>query len=191
MALDNSRLGGWKNYSGKTNQAEFFAFHKVTLQNLANKYGCVSEPTFYTFYTSHLRWNSTMKRYFYHTDLRQNAFFHTFSSQIALIQYSGPSKHAWAFSKAVQKIFKITITASRFSLLTSAKFALNINRVTLQHHKEFIVFIFLFNGFITMWNLKKRLIRAAFWVLLQAMFMNDWKETAKRLKLQERQTNNQ
>ena len=41
-----------------------------------------------------------------------------------------------------------------------------------------------------MHNLKKRLIRAAFWVLLQAMFMNDWKQTAKRLKLQET-TNNQ
>ena len=37
-----------------------------------------------------------------------------------------------------------------------------------------------------MCNLKKRLIRAAFWVLLQAMFMNDWKQTAQRLKLQER-----
>ena len=51
-----------------------------------------------------------------------------------------------------------------------------------------IMFIFLFNGFITMCNLKKRLIRAAFWVLLQPMFMimNDWKQTARRLKLQER-----
>ena len=61
---------------------------------------------------------------------------------------------------------------------------------TLQHNKEFSVFIFLFNGFITMCNLKKRLIREAFWVLLQAMFTNDWKQTAKRLKLQET-TNNQ
>ena len=49
-----------------------------------------------------------------------------------------------------------------------------------------IMFIFLFNGFITMYNLKKRLIRAAFWVLLQPMFMNDWKQMAGRLKLQER-----
>ena len=83
-----------------------------------------------------------------------------------------------AFSETVQKISKITYTASRFSLLTSAKFAVNIKRVTLQNNKEFIVY-FLFNGFITMRNLKKRLIGAAFWVLLQAMFMNDWKETAK------------
>ena len=69
---------------------------------------------------------------------------------------------SWAFSETVQKISKITYTASRFSLLTSAKFSVNIKRVTLQHNKEFIVFIFLLNGFITMCNLKKRLIRAAF-----------------------------
>ena len=43
-----------------------------------------------TFYTSHLRWNSNMRRCFYHTDLRQNAVFHNFSRQIALIQYSEP-----------------------------------------------------------------------------------------------------
>ena len=43
-----------------------------------------------------------------------------------------PSKHAWEFSETVQK----------FSLLTSAKFAVNVKRVTLQHNKEFIVFIF-------------------------------------------------
>ena len=93
----------------------------------------------------------------------------------------------WAFSETVEKMSKITYTASRFSRLTSAKFAVYINRVTLQYNMEFIMFFFfLCNGFITMCNLKKRLIRAAFWVLLQAMFMNDWKQTAQRLKLQER-----
>ena len=35
-------------------------------------------------------------------------------------------------------------------------------------------------------NLQKRLISAAFRVLLQAMFMNEGKQTAQRLKLQER-----
>ena len=98
-------------------------------------------------------------------------------------------------SETVQKISKITYTASRFSFSTSAKLAvravssvwMNINRVTLQHNKEFITFIFVpFNGFITKYNLKKSLISAAFWVLLQAMFMNDWKQTAQRWKLQER-----
>ena len=38
--------------------------------------------------------NSTMRRCFYHTDLGQNAVFHNFASQIALIQHSGRSKHA-------------------------------------------------------------------------------------------------
>ena len=60
-------------------------------------------------------------------------------------------------SETVQKISKITYTASRFSFLTSAKLAvravssvwMNINRVTLQHNKETIMFILLFNGFIT------------------------------------------
>ena len=38
-----------------------------------------------------------------------------------------------------------------------------LNRVTLQHNKEFIVFIFFIEGFfITMCNLKKCLICAAF-----------------------------
>ena len=31
-----------------------------------------------------------MRRWFYHTDLRQNAVFRNFSRQIAFLQYSGP-----------------------------------------------------------------------------------------------------
>ena len=62
-----------------------------------------------------------MRRCFYYTDLGQNAVFHNFAIQIALIQYSGRSKHAWAFSETVKKMSKITYTAIRFSLLTSAK----------------------------------------------------------------------
>ena len=75
------------------------------------------KPTFYTIYTSHLRWNSTMRYCFYHADLGQNAVFHNFARQIELIRYSGRSKQAWAFSEIVQKMSKITYTASRFSLL--------------------------------------------------------------------------
>ena len=57
-----------------------------------------------------------MRRCFYHTDLVQNAVFHNFSRQIAFIQYTGPSKHAWTFliSETVQKMSKITYMASRF-----------------------------------------------------------------------------
>ena len=59
-----------------------------------------------------------MRYCFYHTDLGHNAVFHNFAIQIALIQYSGRSKHAWAFSyKTGKKNSKITYTATRFSLL--------------------------------------------------------------------------
>ena len=62
--------------------------------------------TFYTLHTSHLRWNSTLRRCFYHTDPGQNAVFQNFAKQIALIQYSGRSKYAWAFSETVKKHFQ-------------------------------------------------------------------------------------
>ena len=40
-----------------------------------------------------------MRRWFYHTDLEKNAVLHNFAGQIALIQYSGRSKHERAFSQ--------------------------------------------------------------------------------------------
>ena len=41
-----------------------------------------------------------MRHCFYHTDLgQQNAVLDNFAIQIAVIEYSGPSKHAWALAK--------------------------------------------------------------------------------------------
>ena len=59
-------------------------------------------------------------------------------------KYSEPLKHTRAFSKIVQKISKNPYTASRFSLLRSAKFSVNIKRVTLQHNKELIFCVYFF-----------------------------------------------
>ena len=73
-----------------------------------------------------------MRRCFYHTDL-------VFQDKLHSVNIQDDQS---AFSETVQKISKITYTASRFSLLTSAKFAVNINAVTLQHDQEFIMFIF-------------------------------------------------
>ena len=116
MALDHRRLIR----PGKKIRPNFLRSTSLLYKILPTSLG-TCKPTFYNFYTSHLRWNSTMRRCFYHTDLGQNAVFHNFAIQIiALIQYSGRSKHAWAFSQTVNKISKITY-ASLFSLLTSAK----------------------------------------------------------------------
>ena len=63
---------------------------------------------------------------------------------------------------------------------------MNINRVTLEHNKEYVYFLFnSFTRFI-MCNLQKRLIHRAFRVLPQVRFMNERKQMAQRLKSQER-----
>ena len=68
-------------------------------------------------------------------------YFAIFQDKLHSFNIQDDSKHAWAFNETVQKISKINYTASRFSLLTSAKIAVNIKRVTLQHNKECVVFI--------------------------------------------------
>ena len=80
-------------------------------------------------------------------------------------------------NESVQKISKITHTASRLSFLWCelsvwSSVWMNFNRVTLQHSNEFIIIIicYLMVSVITMCNLIKL---RHFWVLLQAMFMND------------------
>ena len=86
MALDHRRLIR----PGKKIRPNFLLC-KILPTNLG-----AYKPTFYIIYTSYLRWNSSMRHCFYHTDLGQKAVFHNFAIQIALIQYSGRSKHALA-----------------------------------------------------------------------------------------------
>ena len=90
-ALDHSRLG-LENKSGRIFLRSTSLLYKILPTSLGT-----CNPAFSTFYTSRLRWNSTMRRCFYHTDLGQNAVFHNFAIQIALTQYSGRSTHVWAF----------------------------------------------------------------------------------------------
>ena len=89
-----------------------------------------------------------MRRCFYHTDLaQQNAVFHNIAIQIAIIQYSGRSQHAWALAKPLKKNFQNHLYGQpvlTFAVLAVASVCMNINRITLQHNKEFIMFIFYF-----------------------------------------------
>ena len=77
MALDHSRLGLESKFleskSGRMFLRLTSLLYKILLTNLG-----ACKPTFYTFYTSHLRWNRAMRRCFCHADLGQNAVFHNF-----------------------------------------------------------------------------------------------------------------
>ena len=105
MALDHRRLIR----PGKKFRPNFLHSTSLLYKILPTNLGAC-KPTFYIIYTSHLRWNSTMRHCFYHTDLgQQNAVFDSFAIQIAIIQYSGRSKQAWALAKPLKKFPKSPI----------------------------------------------------------------------------------
>ena len=144
MALDHSRLG-LENKFLENKSGRIFCVRQV--YNLLYKILPTSlgtcKPTFYTFYTSHLRWNSTMRCCFNRTDLGQNAVFHNFSIQIAL----PPRTHSRFRTIEACMCFYLkkfpkssTYTASRFSLLTSAKVdCLKLQKRPLTNNKRKII----------------------------------------------------
>ena len=99
MVLDHPRLIG----PGKKFRPNFLRSTSLLYKILSTNLGSC-KPTL------HLRWNSTMRHCFYHTDLgQQNAVFDSFAKQIAIMQYSGRSKHAWALAKPLKKFPKTPI----------------------------------------------------------------------------------
>ena len=139
MALDHRRLIR----PGKKIRPNFLRSTSLLYKILPTNLGA-DKPTFYIIYTSHLRWNSTSRHCFYHTDLRQNAVVHNFAIKISVIQYSGRSKHAWPLAKPLKKFQnhlydQLVLT---FAVRAVASVWMNINSVTLHHNKEFFMFIF-------------------------------------------------
>ena len=80
--------GSWSQYirPGKQIRPNVLRSTSLLYRILPTSLG-TCRPTFYTFYRSHLRWNSTMRCCFYQPVLGQNAVFHNFAIQFALIQY--------------------------------------------------------------------------------------------------------
>ena len=84
-----------------------------------------------------------MRRCFYHTDLVQNAVFHNFSRQIAKnFQNHRYGQPVLTFDK--RQICEEILKELRFNVIKN------------------LLSLFFIHGFITMCNLKKRLIRSAF-----------------------------
>ena len=60
--------------------------------------------------------------------------------QDKLLSVNIQDDQSWAFSENVQKISKITYTAGRFSLLTSAKFEVNSLELRINRIKNLLCF---------------------------------------------------
>ena len=101
------------------------------------------KPTFYIIYTSHLRWNSTMSTVLSYRPRRTEC---SISQLCDTNCYSGRSKHAWALAVNRWKNFQNHLYGQPVLtlVLAVASVWMNIIRVTFQHNKEFIMFIFYF-----------------------------------------------
>ena len=89
-----------------------------------------------------------MRRCFYHTDLVQNAVVHNFSRQIAFIQFrTNFQNHLYG-----QPVLTFDKRQIRKEILKELRVPMIKD----------LLCLFFINGFITMCNLKKRLIRLAF-----------------------------
>ena len=146
MALDHSRLG-LENKFLENKSGRIFCFRQVYFTKSCQQiWGCVNQPLI--LFIHHIRGETVL--FIIQTSNRMQ-YFTIFRDKLHSVNIQ--DDQSWAFSENVyrEKISKITYRASRFSHLTSAKFAVNINKVSLQHNKKFITFIyfFLLNGFIS------------------------------------------
>ena len=123
MVLDHSRLVVENKFLEKKSD-RIFAFDKFTLQNLANKSGCVQTNLSYFLYIT-----SKVKEYYEALFLSYRpqtigSQFHNFSRLIAFIQNSGPSrsKHG-LLAKPFKEFPKSPIRPAGSIFLTSANFA--------------------------------------------------------------------
>ena len=178
MALHHSRLGLEKK-SGRIFLRLRSLFYKTLPSNLG-----VCKPTFIPF--RHHIWGETIlwgAVFIIQTSDRMQ-YFTIFQYQLHSFNIQDDRSMCGLLAKP-SKIFQNYLYGQ--PVLTFAVWAvlsvwMNINRVTLQH-KEWIFNFYLM--VLLMCNLQKRLTRAAFWVLLQAMFINNWKQTAQWLKLRD------
>ena len=93
MALDHSRLGLENKFLENKSGRIFCVGQVYFTKSCQQVWGRVNQP--FIPYIHHI-WGETVPwGAEYHTDLEQNAVFHNFALQFALIQYLGRSKHAW------------------------------------------------------------------------------------------------
>ena len=118
MALDHSRLG-LENKFLENKSGRIFCFRQVYFTKSCQQIrGCVNQP--FTLFIHHI-WGETVL-FIIQISARMQ-YFTIFQDKLHPVNIQDDQ-----LCETVQKISKITYTASQFSLLTSAKFAVNINR---------------------------------------------------------------
>ena len=130
MALDHSRLGLENKFLENKSGRIFLGSTGLFTNSCQQIWGCANQP--FIIFVHHI-WGETVL-FIIQTSERMQ-YFTIFQDKLHSVNIQ--DDQSWAFSENVQKMSKITYAASRFSHLTSAKFAVNINRVTLQRNKIF------------------------------------------------------
>ena len=139
---DHSRLGLENKFLENKSGPIFLHSTGLLYKFLPTNLG-VFKPTFYNFYTLHLRWNSSI----YHTELGQNAVFHNFARQIARSQYSGRAKPYKNFRKFPKS--PIRSAGSRFhraSCQCGRVFEWTLTKLPFNIIANLLLFVLLFNG---------------------------------------------
>ena len=136
LGVENKFL---ENKSGR-----IFAFDKFTLQNLANKSGCVQTNLLHFLYIT-----SEVKEYYEALFLsyRPQAIgrqFHNFSRQMHSFNIQDHRSMRGLLAKPFKKFPKAAIRPAGSNFWQAPNLQRNFKRVTLQHSKEFIVFFFSF-----------------------------------------------
>ena len=183
MALDHSRLG-LENKFLENKSGRIFCVRQVYFTKSCQQvWGRVNQP--FILFIHHI-WGETVPWgavFIIQTSDRMQ-YFTIFQYQLHSFNIQDDRSTCGLLAKP-SKIFQNHLYGQ--PVLTFAVWAvlsvwMNINRVTLQH-KEWIFNFYLM--VLLMCNLQKCLTSAAFWVLLQAMFINNWKQTAQWLKLRD------
>ena len=171
MALDHSRLGLENKFLESKSGRIFFAFDRLLYKFFPTNLR-LCKPTFYTFYTSHLRWNST----FYQTGLGQNTAFHNFS-MFRMINRGVLAKPFKKFPKSPygQPVLIFSASCQCGQVFEWTLMEIRINIIT--NLLSSFLYYYLMVPVITMCNLIKRLIGATFLSTPASDVHERWKQT--------------
>ena len=192
MALDHSTLGLKNKFLEKKSGRIFLRLTSLLYKILPTNLGAW-KPTFYILFIHHICGETVPREavYIIQTSDRMQ-YFTILQYKLQSLNIQDHGSTCGLLVKTLKKFPKSPIRPPGSQQFWQAQnewtvIELHFNKVKNLLCLLCLLLFFLFDGFITMCNLQKRLIRAAFWVLLQAVFINDWKQTAQQLKLQERQ----